>query len=56
MRDKIKIAIHEDDPLIIEVMSVADAAIFNPVEQDMTGRIASREIVINNITIRIYEP
>ena len=58
MRDNISITIHEDDPILIEVMGVtalkADA--FTPVEQDMTGRMAIREIVLGNITVRIYEP
>lgn len=56
MRDRINITIHEDDLILIEVMSVMNAAAFSPVEQDMTSRTASREIVLGNITVRIYEP
>jgi hypothetical protein len=55
MRDNINITIHENDPLLIEVMSVFDPAVFTPVEADMTNRVAAREIVLGNITVRIYE-
>jgi len=55
MRDNINITIHEDDPLLIEVMSVKDATVFAPVEIDKTGFTAKREYVLSNITIRIYE-
>lgn len=56
MRDKINITIHEDDPLLIEVMGVKNVVPFlYPVYEDMTKRTAAREIVLGNITVRIYE-
>ena len=57
-RDNISITIHEDDPILIEVMGVPmqNYHRFDPDEKDMTGRIAIREIVLGNITVRIYEP
>ena len=55
MRDEINLTIHQDDPLLIEVMGVTDASVFTPVEQDMTNRTAVREIVLGNITVRIYD-
>jgi hypothetical protein len=56
MKDRINITIHEDDPLVIEVMGVNDAKVFDPVELDKTGYTAIREIVLGNITVRIYKP
>ena len=58
MRDNISITIHEDDPILIEIMGVTalKADSFTPVEQDMTHRRAIREIILGNITVRIYEP
>lgn len=53
-RDMINLTIHQEDSLLIEVMGVKDAAIFTPVEQDMTGRVAMREIILGNIKLRIY--
>jgi len=57
-RDNISITIHEDDPILIEVMGVCldHIAKFDPVENDMSFRTAQREIVLGNITVRIYEP
>jgi hypothetical protein len=56
MRERINIQIHEDDPILIEVMSAENIQAFTPIELDMTDRIAKREIVLGNITVRIYEP
>ena len=56
MRDRINLTIHEDDPLVIEVMGVQDSTAFDPIEQDMMSRTAKREIILGNITVRIYEP
>jgi len=57
MRDRINLTIHADDPILIEVMGVMDPVFFDyPIYRDMTGRTAQREIVLGNITVRIYEP
>ncbi len=57
MRDKINIMIHEDDPLVIEVMSVKAPEAFTPVEETVgKGYPPGRRIKIGNITVRIYEP
>ncbi len=57
MIPKINLTIH-DEPLVIEVMGVERQRLpeFDPVEIDKTGYTAIREMVIGNITIRIYEP
>ena len=56
MRDRINLTIHEDDLILIEIMGVYDANAYTPAEQDITGRtVAKREIILGNITVRIYE-
>jgi hypothetical protein len=55
MRENINLTIHQDDPLLIEVMGVGDLWKYDPVERDMTNRTAAREVAIGNITVRIYD-
>lgn len=54
MRNNINLVIHGDDPLLVEVMGVKDATVFTPIERDTTNRIVTREIILGNITVRIY--
>jgi len=56
MRELINLTIHQEDPLLIEVMGVSDSRKYDPIESDLTNRIVIREIVLGNITIMIYEP
>jgi len=56
-RDRINLMIHEDDPILIEVMGIKDAATFTPVEEPLgKGYPPGRKFYLGNITVRIYEP
>lgn len=56
MRSSIDVTIHEDDPIVLNVMSVKDPAAFDPIERDVSGRVVTREIILGNIIVRIFEP
>jgi hypothetical protein len=56
MSNPINLTIHEEDHFLIEIMGITNPQIFDPVERDMTGRTAIREIILGNVTLRIYAP